>query len=45
MRIEVPDLLDQARPDDRRTDLRHAAHQRVAAEDRDQPLGGVDAVL
>src|ERR1700737_5555260 len=27
------------------TDLRHAAHHGVLAQDRDQPFGGIDAVL
>jgi hypothetical protein len=42
---EGADLLDQAWSYDRRADLRDATHHRVAAEDRDQPFGGVDAVL
>ena len=42
---EGADLPDHAGLDDRRADLRHAAHDRLASEDRDQPLGGIDAVL
>jgi hypothetical protein len=42
---EGTDLLDHAGRDDVRADLRHAAHHGVWPKDRDQPLGGVDAVL
>src|SRR6266567_3114609 len=42
---EGADLLDPAGADDRRADLRHAAHHGAGPKDRDQPLGGVDAVL
>ena len=45
MRMKVPTWRDHARAGDRGRDLRHAAHHRVGPKDRDQPLGGVDAVL
>ena len=38
-------LADHAGLGDGGADLRHAAHHRLLAEDRDQPLAGVDAVL
>jgi len=44
MRMKVP-TVGSGGADDRRADLRHAAHHERWAKDRDQPLGGVDAVL
>ena len=45
MRMKVPTWRDHAGRGDRGADLRHAAHHGAAAEDRDQPLRRVDAVL
>jgi hypothetical protein len=42
---EGADLLDLCGTCDRSRDLRHSAHYGVLAQDREQPLGGVDAVL
>jgi len=44
MRMNVP-TAGSRRSRYRRTDLRHAAHHGRCSEDRDEPLGGVDAVL
>src|SRR5262249_305095 len=39
------DLVDHAGLDDGSRELRDTAHYSLTAEDRDQPVGGVDAVL